>query len=777
MRAGWIVVLLLAGCGEKDFCETTDDCNPGHACSEGVCQATCSGTDCHAVSLWPKVAAANQTVTIEGVFPDVVEVHFSGSMSAPVATMLGAHRLRVTVPADATSGAITLTSGGVPFDTISGFRFTTWSPLLGATPVQVPPSTVRQPSQLTHAHSGHCVIRSGHFVYAVGGVDETGAPLLDVERALANLDGSLGNFEPLPLLTLSTPHSGAACAATDGYLYIVGGERAPGVFSDAIDILAVTPPIVSDGGITESAPMLLTGKLGHARSDAAAIVVGDKLVVAGGRDGSGVLSSVETWILGKGGRVSLVGDDQVALNVPRAGAAIALAGDKLLLMGGSTTSGAVVTSVESSTLTDRRLEPFVIDPLQLVNGRIAPATVTIGDWLYLIGGSSGGGPWASIESVSLSRLDKFVDAGFALTYRRAGAAAVTNGNFVHLVGGTSPIGEAIGFDKGALVGKFTQNSSLPDPQAGDSCMAAIGPYLYIIGGNFVTANQASITPLTNVVRAQRTDNGELTQMSQVGPLTAARHACVAAVIGDWLYVIGGMYNSIPIAPPNIERAPIDSNGAIGAFAPTDATVQLVPGRSSMMAAIVGDHLYIIGGRENGTNVNTVVDFPITAGELGQPVNSSFIETDTRRSAMIVPTRDRLYVINGADGFGQGIGTSEYFPCDLTGITGKAILSSVQPTLIRANAGVIVTGGTLSLLGGWGRDPSKPAGDDGTLASVDVALITGDTMGSFNLGPSLSMARNEHVALTVDNLVYALGGGSGNGTITTGSESATISAPQ
>ena len=55
------------------------------------------------LSLAPPVAATGATLTLEGTFADTATVTFPGGVSAP-ATILGAHRATVIVPAAATTG-------------------------------------------------------------------------------------------------------------------------------------------------------------------------------------------------------------------------------------------------------------------------------------------------------------------------------------------------------------------------------------------------------------------------------------------------------------------------------------------------------------------------------------------------------------------------------------------------------------------------------------------------------------------------------------------------
>src|SRR5262249_50712635 len=111
---------------------------------------------------------------------------------------------------------------------------------------------------------------------------------------------------------------------------------------------------------------------------------------------------------------------------------------------------------------------------------------------------------------------------------------------------------------GGALGSFSAVSSLVTGRVGATA-DVIGGYLYVVAG------RAPLTgALASVERAPIPSDGTLGAFSAVGNLNTARafHATVQA--GGYLYVLGGLDNTGTIS--DIERAPIGAGGSLGAFA-------------------------------------------------------------------------------------------------------------------------------------------------------------------------------------------------------------------
>src|SRR5262249_51112085 len=133
----------------------------------------------------------------------------------------------------------------------------------------------------------------------------------------------------------------------------------------------------------------------------------------------------------------------------------------------------------------------------------------------------------------------------------------------------------------------------------------IGNSVYVIGGG----PSAAVPPLLSVERATIDDDGSLEMFANVSnvSLMVGRRSPASAVIGNHIYVMSG--NGL-----TVERAPISGNGLLGTF--EDAKIALKTLRQFAVAAVVGKWVYVIGGF-NGNALGTVEQAPIAAdGTVG-----------------------------------------------------------------------------------------------------------------------------------------------------------------
>ena len=110
-----LVVLAAAACGfpalHGDGGMPPDEggTEPPEPCPDGGCQL---------LAIEPSIANTGDTITLEGSFAAHATVQFAGGASAP-ATVLGPHRATAVVPAAATAGELTVTSGGATVGPVS----------------------------------------------------------------------------------------------------------------------------------------------------------------------------------------------------------------------------------------------------------------------------------------------------------------------------------------------------------------------------------------------------------------------------------------------------------------------------------------------------------------------------------------------------------------------------------------------------------------------------------------------------------------------------------
>ena len=192
-------------------------------------------------------------------------------------------------------------------------------------------------------------------------------------------------------------------------------------------------------------------------------------------------------------------------------------------------------------------------------------------------------------------------------------------------------------------------------------------------------------------------------------LKAPRYYHTSAVIGNYLYVVGGVTGALQ---SSVERAAILADGSLGPFMAVSG-VTLVTARQNHTSAIVGNYLYVLGG-SNGSVLNSVERAPISPdGSLG-----------TFATVQVTPT------------------------------------VSLTLAFTRTAHTSAVVGGDLYVLGGT----NSPVG---TSINVERAKINPDSslsaFGSVSPGISLMMGRCYHASIVVGSSLYAIGGYCGNGT--------------
>ena len=175
---------------------------------------------------------------------------------------------------------------------------------------------------------------------------------------------------------LPGPQHDAQAAAVGGQVYVFGGAN----FNQYDHVLRVAP-----GGSVTSA-----GHLPTLASDVAAASAGDTGYVVGGYDGSQALATIVAYRPGTGSRVL------ARLPVALRYAAVAVAGGRLIIAGGSTPVGAS-REVYALDLSSGRVAHLARLPRPLTHA----AAGVIGSTMYLIGGRGDavGTPTASILAI------------------------------------------------------------------------------------------------------------------------------------------------------------------------------------------------------------------------------------------------------------------------------------------------------------------------------------------------------------------------------------------
>ena len=716
--AGIFFIVALVGCGEiQEIC-------PGEICNErcvattididncGGCgiacntAQTCTNSTCLSPALFaarPEIVQPNQTILLEGVFGPTAMVTFTGASPIP-AVLLGSQRALATVPAEALTGDVTVTTRGVTTAPVR-IRVTSFSTKLGAFRATYDQAGyAQQTPKLTQSRTGAIAMRSGRWMYLLGG-SAAGVPVASIERALINADGSLGPFQVTGNLSVARTFASAIRLKDD--LYILGGSTG----ASNIPVASIEHASIGSDG-TLGSFMTKNESLTSPRSGHASVIIGRWIYVVGG--GTTVeRAPVSTTDIGA---FELVSN---SLTVARSKAAIEVTGRKLVVIGGEEAT-TLSTIEEASISDDGDIGPFTLSSIGLASPRSAAASVVIDDSLYLIGGNNGLQDLSSVdrtpiaEDGSLSGFSSISD----LSIPRRGLSLQVVDNWVYVLGGTA----SASLERASIIGSHRLGSpgAAFDTTGGPGRgMFTAGDYLFHISGN-------RNSPENGVQRAALTpQSDELAFIPlQITGVTPARNNPSIAITTSDIYVMGGTTNSGVLT--SVTKATISQNGAIGNFSNTGTP--LITPRNGAVALVISDNLYVIGGDNNGDSRSIERSQITTDGTLSNFIQLTIQLITARTLATGIVLGDKVFVIGGQSA-GNSLSTIEVASI-LDGNIGQFVMSTLALQTARYSPASIVIGDKVYIFGGFNAS--------GYVTSVEVATIERDnTLGPFSTVSGIS----------------------------------------
>lgn len=692
----------------------------------------------------PSIANTGDVIALEGTFGETVTVEFPGGTLQP-ATVLGAHRAAVTVPATATDGDVTVMAGSSTLGPVR-FRRASFAMGLGAFEDALEqPDGARQCATLATPRTSHTSVVIANYFYVLGGISK-GLPLSTLEQAVIHADGSLGPPTTISGVTLVTARYAHTSAVIGHYLYVVGG------FDGKTALTSVErAPINADGALgafeTVAGVTLAVARQGHTSA-----IIGNYLYVLGGAGGGGYLNSAERAVIHSDGSLDAFSTvPGVVLTTARGGHTSAVIGAHLYAVGGFDGNTALNTIEQATIHPDGSLDSFtMLSGVTLVTARNNHTSVVLGSQLYVLGGVGVAGASNSVEQATIQpdgSLGAFSTVpGATLTTASSGHTSTVIGNYLYLVGGSNnsgPNGIARSqIDADGLLGSFaTVPVALVTARYGHTS-AVIGNYLYLIGGF------AGIARSKTVERAMINADGSLGPFATVpATLVAARYGATSAVIGNYLYVLGGNGGG-----STVERAMIDATGSLGSFA-TVSGVTLVTSRFYHASAVIQNYLYIISGDADGALTNSVERAPINAdGSLGPFTTVAGVTlVAARYAATSAVLGHYLYIIGGNTG-----GTERAMINPDGSLSAFTAVPSASLAVARFFHTSEVVGSYLYVVGGNAGTTERAAiHPDGSLDAF-AALP----------GAALATQRFGHTSAVVGNYLYVLGGQAGSDTLNT-----------
>jgi len=434
------------------------------------------------------------------------------------------------------------------------------------------------------------VVISGHL-FVIGGQDGNGVAQTAVYRAAINADGSLGSWTEM--LALPQPLHSHAAVVAGSCLFLTGGYNG----STGVSIVYKTT-ITINNSVAEWVELGNT-RLPTGRSDHSAVASHDQIFVIGGIGETGydeetvlqatieagctlgpwqeltqtplpdgVFDHASTAIQGHifvtgGHNINLSKYDAVyqtkvipngtlgvwyeltasPLPIPLSAHSVAFTQDHLFATGGRSVTGVLSSTYSARVVSDGALSGWS-EALPLPHPLYEHASVIVNGRLLTVGGHDG-----NVERDSLYAADIHQDG--------------TLGNWEML------------------------NCPLPQPLYGHAAVMA-SPYLYVMGGRRGYNEQDTVYKI-----ALEPDCAQQVWQQQVSlPQPMWHHA--AAVVGDYLFVSGGVSQNGGVVLDIIYRSTIGAEGVLGAWVElTDTPLPEPLHKHAMMAA--NGYLYVVGG--------------------------------------------------------------------------------------------------------------------------------------------------------------------------------------
>ncbi|MGE3544878.1 MAG: hypothetical protein AB7L28_13145 [Kofleriaceae bacterium] len=737
----WLAVLAIASTSCK-FSDPGDlPGGPGNDAAVAADAAVPPCETCQLLSVTPAIARPGQRITLEGTFGDHAAVRFPGGVVVQ-ATIVGGHRATAVVPDAARQGRLTVDgiAGSVPFHAAS-FELALQGAGFQASYHQADGARTAPSFAVPRAGTG-CVV-AGRYVYAIGGHNGS-ASLGTVERALINADGTLGAFTALTEPALLQGRDNHATIVIGDRVYVIGGHRASNGLT-SVEQSTIQP----DGSL---GPFAASSSLVQGRLGPMAVVIGSWLYVLGGQAATtGVeLASIERAAIhvdGSLGPFALVTGRELVS--PRAFGAALIAGRYLYAIAGGG-NGSVKNTVERAEITgDGELGAFsLVEGVSLGTERRSFGSAVIGDSIYVLGGRSLGADLDSVERAVIDEdggLGTFAQVPISLASPRQTRASLIIGSSLYLFGGHGTAAlrtiERASINATGAIDAMVASSVSLDPVRRHASSHVIGDSVYLVGG--MTPQDVG---LDTVIRATMSGDGKLGPFTDAGRLTRPRSYPATAIVGRYLYVIGG--NPGVPSDGSVERALIKPDGSLGTFTAV-GSINLVEGRAAAAAVVSGNYLYVIGGIDRTSVERTAINADDSlAGFESVPVTLA----NPRWSATVVLTRNRVWLVGGFSAFGAATGNLDHAATSADGAL-TAFVTGGNVVAGRGGHASTVIGNVVYLFGG------EPTGGDG-LSSIERGGINADgTIGPFAvIAASLTEPRGGGArAVVADDAVHVLGG--------------------
>jgi hypothetical protein len=317
----------------------------------------------------------------------------------------------------------------------------------------------------------------------------------------------------------------------------------------------------------------------------------------------------------------------------RAGAGTFTSGETIYLVGGRTGDGATA-SVLTSTVFEGNLTAWAEGP-PLPEPRSDAAVVSLGGLPFVIGGKdASGAPTSTVFQgvVSNGSLTGWQPASITLPEPLSDLAGTSTAAGLYIFGGRTADGQlsnktwlsTLSTGGAATLQTWTEVTELPLPEArADATGISTGSAVYVIGGTgpdgpvnstFYLAFDTHGHPRTNTATGRPFGWGVSAAQSVAAALPEARYDYATFVNSGAIHVVGGYDANGAATTTDLFTVPSPTNGSIVAWHRLDAT-NLPQGRAEATSALVGQHVFVMGGTPGGTTLDPSIVRADTAARL------------------------------------------------------------------------------------------------------------------------------------------------------------------
>ena len=424
-------------------------------------------------------------------------------------------------------------------------------------------------------------------VWVIGGLELQGSEVSGIASArVLRLNEAEGLWVDAPALHHAR---GAAAAAVVGdKIVVVGGRTGATGATPAQDV--PTTEVFDGISWRDAAPLLVPGDHLAAASD------GKYVYVVGGRK---LVSAANTAAVQRFDPITGQWAMLPSVPSPVSDCGVTIVGGQLIVVGGESV-GTVFNTVRAYNLTSKAwsILPSLADP------RHGLAVTAIGSTLYAIDGGSQPGhaaPTSTVQTLAVSPAPAQPGEAWQLGAQTRYAtlevgAAVDKGGRIWVAGGLTGPDSATTHTEfyDPTVGVWGQGPDLP-VALHHAMMVSYQNTVWVIGGLELQGSEVSGIASARVLRLNEAEN----MWVDAPALHHARGAAAAAVVGDKIVVVGGRTGATGATPAQ----DVPTTEVFDGISWRDAAPLLVPG-DHLAAASDGKYVYVVGGRKLVSAANT-----------------------------------------------------------------------------------------------------------------------------------------------------------------------------